>query len=291
MSRADVPEVRNLSFGIGPEVPRRWHSTAQSVTSFFNNLSVFFPPGERYFIASVNAFRDRVGDDALLAQVRAFGAQEGVHSREHQRYNAMLREQGYPVEAMERRVVRLIDRVARLIPRRWSLAATCALEHFTALMGHVLLDDPRILEGAHPVMRELWRWHAAEENEHKAVAFDVYEAAGGTYPERVFVMVMATVIFWSKVAEHQVRLMHADGTLGSLEEWRALVEWICVRPGWVWRLARLYLDYYRPGFHPWQLDSSGLLAAWLRGRSAWSPYVTERARPSGRASAPVGEGA
>ena len=39
---------------------------------------------------------------------------------------------------------------------------------------------PQLLEGAHPAMVALWKWHAAEENEHKNVAFDVYKAAGGS---------------------------------------------------------------------------------------------------------------
>ena len=163
--------VRNLRFAIDDgNVPRFWHGGRKSVTAFFDNLSIFFPVGERFFVASVRAHQHCVKDEALARDVRAFCGQEGIHGREHDRYNAMLRER-YPAAAMERRVSKLLDRVSRALPKRLQLGATCALEHFTALMGQFVLEDPRMLEGAHPAMAALWRWHSAEENEHKSVAF------------------------------------------------------------------------------------------------------------------------
>jgi predicted metal-dependent hydrolase len=207
MSPKSAVEVRNLTFDLDG-VDRYWHGQRKSVTAFFNNLSIFFPAGERFFIQSVKAHKDLIGDPQLAAEARTFYAQEAYHTREHVRYNAMLREQGYPIEAMDARVEELLSTVRRLIPPLWQLGVTCALEHFTALMADWLLATPRMLEGAHPTMAALWRWHAAEENEHKAVAFDVYKAAGGSYFVRCLIMAIATVIFWGKVLEHQVRLMH-----------------------------------------------------------------------------------
>jgi predicted metal-dependent hydrolase len=176
----------------------------------------------------------------------------------------MLAEHGYPVEAMEARVQRLLDRVTARTTPRMQLAVTAALEHFTALMAHLLLRDPKILEGAHPVMAALWKWHAAEENEHKAVAFDVYQAAGGNYAERCAAMIGATVIFWAKVIEQQVRMMEANGTVLSLGEWTSLMKFLFVAPGGLLRLIPMYFTYFRPGFHPWDLDNQGLLDEWKR---------------------------
>ena len=41
-----------------------------------------------------------------------------------------------------------------------SLAATMALEHFTAILAHELLADPSHLAGADKDAADLWRWHA-----------------------------------------------------------------------------------------------------------------------------------
>lgn len=257
-------EVRSPRFELDASVPRHWHGGRKSVTAFFDGLSVFFPVGERFFIESVRAHKDFVKDPELARDVRAFSGQEGIHGREHDRYNAMLAARGYPVKEMEARVVAILARVKKRLPRRMRLAATCALEHFTALMGQTLLDDPRTLEGAHPEMAALWRWHAGEENEHKAVAFDVFVAAGGSYEERALAMVGATIIFWAKVLEHQARMMHADGIALSPREWARLVRFLFVSPGALRRLVRPYLAYYRRGFHPNENDTTTLLEAWRR---------------------------
>src|SRR3546814_1673082 len=52
------------------------------------------------------------------------------------------------------------------------LAGTCALEHFTATLAHAILSDPAHLAGAETEAQRMWRWHAIEEIEHKAVAYD-----------------------------------------------------------------------------------------------------------------------
>lgn len=270
-------EVRNLRFDVDA-APRQWHPAGRSVTTFFDALSTFFPEGERFFVASVNAHREYAADVPLRDDVRAFAAQEGFHAREHRRYNERLQGLGYPAEQMERRVERLLARVRRRSPRRVQLAVTCALEHFTALMARSLLGDERMLAGAHPAMAALWRWHAAEENEHKAVAFDLFVAAGGTYAERVSVMVGASVIFWAKVVEHQARMMRVDGTLGSLREWLALGRFLFVTPGGLRRIAPDYLRYYLPRFHPRDIDSDALVDRWRREAGSDAAF-TAAARP------------
>jgi uncharacterized protein len=256
-------EVRDLRLPIdASNVPKHWLGGKKSVTHFLDGLSVLFPPGERFFVVSVKAQSHHVRDAKLQDEVRVFCGQEGCHLREHARYNRMLAGQGYPVAAMERRVERLLRVVMWLLPRLWWLAATCALEHFTALMAHHLLSRPGVFEGAHPQMERLWRWHAAEENEHKAVAFDVYRAAGGGWLVRCLVMLGATVIFWAKVLEHQVRLMWSDGVLFSVREWAQLSWHIGLGPDGLWRLLPHYLAYFSFRFHPWQLDNRDLLEKW-----------------------------
>lgn len=260
--------IRNESFAFDARVPRHWHGGQKAITAFFDNLSIFFPAGERFFIASVRAHRHRVTDKTLHAAMRAFCGQEGVHSREHEHYNAMLERQGYPIQALERRIRRVLARAEKRLPKRMQLGVTCALEHFTALMAHMLLRDPRVLEGAHPVMAALWRWHAAEENEHKSVAYDVYLAAGGTYGERCLLMVHATLLFWLLVIEHQFVMMHADGVATSPREWWSLVRFLFVDPGAMRKVVRLYFEYFRPDFHPNDIDASDLIEAWRRAHEA-----------------------
>ncbi len=77
----------------------------------------------------------------------------------------------------------------RIAPAKANLAATAALEHFTATLAELVLTDEATREQfGHPAVRELFVWHAHEESEHKAVAFDVYKAVGGTERMRVWTM-------------------------------------------------------------------------------------------------------
>lgn len=263
-----LPEVRDLRFDLS-DVPRFWHGGQRSVTLFFDNLSVFFPAGERFFVASVKAFRNQVTDEPLQREMDAFCAQEGHHRREHVRYNQMLADKGYPVEALEQRVAWLLLQAQKYTSKRRQLAVTCALEHFTALLASLVLKDPRVLRHAHPRMATLWRWHAAEEHEHKAVAFDVYRAIGGPWRERCVVMFLTTLSFWSRVIKHQVQLMRAENILFSVPEWFRLVRFLIFQPGGMLGLLGHYLSYYRPGFHPWEHDTSELLERWKAERNTW----------------------
>jgi predicted metal-dependent hydrolase len=268
--------VRNLRFDLSG-VPRHWHGGRKSVTSFLDGLSIFFPAGERFFVASVRAFQHCVTDAELAKEVRTFCGQEGVHSREHARYNEHLEKQGYPAFELEQNVRARLDAVAKRSPPLSQLALTCALEHFTALLGNLALVDPRVFDGADPTMAALWKWHAAEENEHKAVAYDVYRAAGGGYVRRVLVMIGATLVFWTTVVRHQAAMMRADGTRGSMSEWRALGRFLFVDPGGMASLLRPYLEYFRPGFHPSDIDTSEFVEKWEREYDASPGYAGPRA--------------
>lgn len=259
----DVPiVVRNLRFSISDEIPRNWMGQPAAVTLFLDHLSMVFPPGERFFIASVKAFEKRVTDPKIKADVRRFYQQEALHGREHDRFNEVLKAHGHPVEAIEGSARRILAVAKWVLPARMQLSVTCALEHYTAMLAQILLDDDSILKDAHPTMAAMWRWHAAEENEHANVAFDVFTSTGGTYAQRVIGMLLVTVFFWAKMFEHQVRMMYAAKLLWSPRAWSALLPMLFTKPGIVFKLALPYLAYFRPSFHPRELDCSALLDRW-----------------------------
>ena len=262
-----LPEVRNLHFAL-EAVPVHWHAGGRALSRLFDNMSIFFPAGERFFVSSVHAYKDRITDPALAERVRRFAGQEGMHAREHDRYNAHLAAQGLPIEELEGRVKKLLAGAQQRLPRRLQLAATCALEHFTALMAREVLGDPRVLADAHPTMRELWTWHAIEEAEHKTIPFDVFRAIGGTERERARAMLVATVLFWAHVARHQVTIMRADGMLYDAREWAKLFWFIFVSPGTLRRTWGNWAGYFRRSFHPDDVDDAAAIDAWRRAHAS-----------------------
>jgi uncharacterized protein len=277
--------VRNLRFVLEGDVPRYWLGGERALSLLLDHLSILFPPGEAFFMASVRALEQRVADPQLRADVRAFHGQEALHGREHRRYNDRLRGLGYPVDAIDRSARRLLWLAEKVLGKRAQLAVTAALEHFTALFAQVVLRDDSFMNAAHPEMRALWRWHAAEENEHSHVAFDVLRAAGGGYLLRTSVMLLVSVLFLEKIAEHQLRMMWHDGCLFSLREWRSLGRFLFVEPAMVAKVWPLYWQYFRLSFHPHQIESRALMQRWLSDFASDDRYQSRLTAGKGPAAA------
>jgi predicted metal-dependent hydrolase len=253
---------RQLDLTFDPDrVPRDWFNDDPFVTTFLNGLSILFPEGERFFVDAVKRYKDRVTDPELAARVVGFVGQEAMHGKEHRSLNEMIEAHGYQVPALEAHVTWLLG-VARRIHPRFQLGATCALEHFTAILAEALLGQPDQRKMFDPALRGLWTWHAFEESEHKAVAYDVYMLTGVRYPERVAVMIVTTIIFFAELVHYQARLLARRGILHKPWRWLRGLSTMWIRPGYFRKLIPAYFSYYRPGFHPDDRDATALLDAW-----------------------------
>lgn len=262
-ARYDIP-VRRMDFQFDDDIPTYWFGKDPFRTLLLTALSGTFPEGERFFVDAVRLFRDRIEDPALRQAVSGFIGQEAHHAKEHEAFNALMKRKGLPmprIEAIVRQGLRYMRE--KLSPQR-RLAMTCALEHFTAIMAELLLENPQLLEQMDPRVRALWIWHAIEESEHKAVAFDVYQETVKSYWVRVSQMAFNTLEFQFFITLHFTRLMRHAGHLGNIPMIAKGLYELYVNPGWFRKLIPAYLDYYRPDFHPWQRDNKATLAFWRR---------------------------
>jgi predicted metal-dependent hydrolase len=259
-----MPIRRDLRFNLPAARISDWHSHGPQVTHFFNALSVFFPVGERFFIASVRNYRGRIGTAELREAVTVFIGQEAMHGREHEAYNRLVQNSGMPVQDMEQLVDRVLDIARKLTSQSWQLATTLALEHQTAIIGDLLLSNPDLLVGSDPAFRRLWQWHALEETEHKAVAYDVWNEAVGdgnaAYLVRSASMVFTSLAFWALVAAFSIRMIETDPAtrrqpLGYLD----LTNFLFGKQGMFRASLPTWLGYFKRSFHPWQHDNRELL--------------------------------
>jgi uncharacterized protein len=253
---------RDMAFGRTEAPTRRWLNGDPVASAVFDALSVTFPQGERFFMDSVRRFRDGA-PPPLKAQIAAFLAQEAMHTREHIVFNQHLASQGHDFAAMEARSKALLDE-AREQPDYIQLATTVALEHFTAILGHLILANPKYLAGAEPEAARLWRWHAMEEVEHKAVAYDtLVHILQGVAPRRRWllrsaVMWGATVRFLNTINLNALQILVDDGFEPKAAQ-RAIWRYLLVSPGAARQVLPLYLEFFLPGFHPWRRDDRNLL--------------------------------
>ena len=226
-------------------------------------LSAMFPEGEDFFVRSVRHYADRITDPRLSDQVAGFIGQEVTHGREHRALNQRLQQLGYPTRRIDRMVRFDLRQAERRLGPRICLAITGALEHYTATLAETLLTKPeaQVLLGQTEV-RSMLLWHALEESEHKAVAFDVYRAVGGSERMRIAVMRVMTVSFLLGVTGHTAASLLADrATYHPVRLARSLAA-LRHSPFLGLDVARRLRTYNRPGFHPDDHDSTELLERW-----------------------------
>lgn len=253
---------RNLRFVTAIPARRQWHGGDPITTALYNAFSATFPEGEKLFIESVVRYRDQVSEP-LKGQIVDFARQEGNHTREHLAFNAHIAAAGYDMSRIEARTLQRVTE-ARTRPALAQLAVTAALEHFTAILAHASLKDPHEFDGAPPEIARLWRWHAIEEIEHKAVAFDTLRAATAGIPSfrrwamRCVTMLLVTIGFVRSMTANVADLLRQDGFEPAKLRWRAL-RILFVGPGLLSRVLPHYLAYFRPGFHPWDVDDRDLI--------------------------------
>ncbi|WP_033075142.1 metal-dependent hydrolase [Sphingopyxis sp. MWB1] len=255
-------EKRDLKFGRNDPPPRWWHGGDVGRTAFFNALSSTFPVGEKFFMTAVRHYREGT-PQPLRGQIDDFLYQESMHTREHVVFNRQAEDAGFDIAPLEDRARRTIAWVKRRSPLQ-QLAATCALEHFTATLAHDALANPEHLAGASEEARRMWQWHAIEEVEHKAVAFDTYlHATRHMTPfrrwlKRSIVMGVTTLRFHYVIFRNTADLLRQDGR-NDFATWRKLLAFLYGRPGTMRLLLKGVFTYIRPGFHPWELDDRALV--------------------------------
>lgn len=226
-------------------------------------LSSVFPDGEDFFVRSVRHYRKRITDPELRRQVNGFIGQEAMHGREHRVLNDRLDALGYPTKRMERFTRWGLELRSRKAPPISNLAATAALEHFTATLAELVMSEPEIrrLIG-HEAMRHVFEWHALEESEHKAVAFDVYRAVGGSERLRVWTMKFTRFGFVFGMGLQTLFSILRDPASRNLRRVRR--DWKQVRNSPIFdrELWRQLKDYDRPDFHPDDRDTEDLMTEW-----------------------------
>jgi predicted metal-dependent hydrolase len=255
-----MPVRRDLKFNLDPNIISDWHASGGPVfTTFLNTLSSILPVGERFFIDAVRAHRNQVTDPELKKAVTAFIGQEAMHGREHEEYNDAFFAKVSAGKQFEDVVTVLLSRLTQHMPATFCLSATIALEHFTALLADGVLSDARVTEGADPQYAAMWRWHSLEETEHKAVAYDVWEVVMGkgigAYSLRSLGQVVATALFWGLTIPAFLQALRQEGQLTNLSGWKKFYTFTFGDIGMLRRQIGNYLDYFRPGFHPWDHDN------------------------------------
>lgn len=266
-------QPRDVHFG-WDGVPLRWIPGEPLAAHAMNVLHLLLPEGERFFVRVLGQALPLIQDEQLRADVVGFIGQEAVHAGAHQQAQDHLRVSGLDARGFVREMERLFrvlldDRgLTGRAEHQWlleRLAIIAAIEHVTAFLGDWVLHAHE-LDAAHAdaTMLDLLRWHGAEEVEHRAVVFDLYEHLDGGYLRRARTFVLAGAVLWWLFVRGTRHLMAHDPTPPRRARWgdfgRAVRRGLLPSPVWV---AASMARYLRPGYHPLQDGSTDAAVAYL----------------------------
>jgi hypothetical protein len=272
--------IRPHRFVAGEQPDLTWYGDDPVASAFFTVLSLAFPSGERFFIETLTSVTDQL-PLALAEEVRSFARQEANHAHQHLAFNRHLATAGYPTARLEQQFESRIA-AASSLPPLLRIAFTAALEHVTAIIARIVLRDPRLFADVAPEIGAFWRWHAIEEIEHKAVAFDVYDVLAKTMsPLRRWQMRLRSIRAAARVMAWYAQIagdLLIESGCEPKQAKRQLLQFLLLTPGLFRQCMPDLMLFLVPGFHPRWTNDSGLLAAAEHDAASRDAYPPERMR-------------
>lgn len=268
-----IKRIRSIAF---PEGYFSWFPTEPGTEIFIDTLSCYFLEGEKFVMESVKYFKNKIKDKKLLNEINCYIAQESMHFKNHSDEHLILREKNIFSQFSMLTAKFMLNLCRKATSHRYQLAVTCAIEHITACISGAAIEQYQHLNH-HLKMpqKQLWLWHAVEEIEHKGVAMDVYNSCvkntRWAYFLRANAMIVTSFVYITIIAINFPLMYFWDKFIKrpfSSSQKNCRFSWnkngfYTLRKG-VKRFFCLYLNYYKPSFHPWQHDNSSLLLSVIK---------------------------
>lgn len=198
-----------------------------------SSLNLLLPTGERWFCKNFAEAMRYVKDERLREEMIGFMGQEAVHAKSHDKAlpEFLLRNGIDPapfVNQVEWIFGRISERLETVYPApsrgatEVSIEIIAGLEHFFAALGNWVLNNKWDELGVDPVIKDLFRWHGAEEVEHRHVAHNVARYFSKGYVRHVVASVLATVLLILLVGRGAKFLVRNDPSLPDIGYFRLI---------------------------------------------------------------------
>ncbi|MGW5108677.1 metal-dependent hydrolase [Nocardia sp. NPDC004123] len=269
--------ARNVQFDWSRTEPV-WMKQEPIASHVLNALSMLLPEGERMFLVTFGEALELVKDEKLREAMIGFIGQESMHAESHNgALEQVLSAHGIDIEPYVRQTEFLFRktlgpkaaaseaaRQQQLVER---LGVIAALEHFFAFLGDWIINADLEQFDTDPQMVDLFRWHGAEEVEHRMVAHDVAEYFEIGYVRRGALMLMVFPIFIALILRGTKFLVQADPSLPN-HRYPMLIGrifagmWRGSIPG-IPSLLISALSTFKPGYTPETVGSTAQAVAYL----------------------------
>ena len=256
------------------DTPLHWIPQSPLASHAINHFSFTLVRGEYFFCRIFNKALPLVSDEKLRKDVNTFIRQEAIHAQAHKdSIEQYLQKYGVDVENQYETVVRLFDhaladnpfgiKLPKKIQKPWltmRVGFVAAAEHYTCALGKFVVEKAHWeKKGADPKVSDLFTWHGAEEVEHRAVAYDLFQYLNkDNYLMRCLVMLPTIPLITLLMINGTLKLAAADPdfpkaqkSLMKLGFWR---EWASASsqellPPMTWFITTSG-SFFKPNYHP-----------------------------------------
>ncbi|WP_078314512.1 metal-dependent hydrolase [Mycobacterium sp. D16Q16] len=278
---SDIGDValhaRNVTFDFSNS-PLQWIPNEPVASHALSALNFMLPAGELFFVEVFGRALPHIKDDKLREEVIGFIGQEQLHSDTHDK--ALLQYFGQhgidaqPLHDLTDRMLAIFKRQTDRLPPKAQyramvegVAIIAGLEHLTATAGDWLLNFDFEGYGADPVITDMFRWHGAEEVEHRSVAWDLARHLGVGRPRMLAYFIGSCATIPVGLVLLSWLLARADPGLPkvSLARWtretnKAMKRGVTLK----WSvLGEGFRSFLRPGFTPESIGDTAQAVAYL----------------------------
>lgn len=272
MSEAVEIRVRALTFDVERGSGGLWNPGRPELSHTLNAFQLALPYLEPYFIDAIREGAERVADPKLKAEVAAFCAQEAHHSRQHKRYCRLLQRRYPRLKEFETSIQQSLLRSRREDTLEWRLAYTAGYEAITAQLSRWMLRNAEDwFTGADPHFAALMTWHAAEELEHRHVAYDVLQAVSTSYGLRAKGLFGAMKKTLADIVPVVTYMLEVDGYAARFDSKARRLK---LRVQFALELLPTVRRYLTPGYNPVQDRSPPEFAQWQSRSEHMSAVAT-----------------
>ncbi len=257
-------EPRRLRFHPPADITKFCHHGEEIFTYHFNAIAIFLPLLENLVVLSLKKARNADLSEALKAQLNSLIAQEAIHGAEFHRFNLQTISKYYSLKTKNYnlRFLRVLAGMINAFSKSFHYGFSAAGEHLTAISSDLFLREPMLFKNVEPSHAAIWRWHCIEEIEHKAVAFDVFQALNGNYFVRVISMLIITIQFTFSYTSPIFTMMKKDKNCFNMRFYYNALKFYWGKHGVCRKLLKPYFDYFKPSFHPNKHENYELIEQW-----------------------------
>lgn len=258
--------VRQPSFDFASGARGIWNPKRPELSHLLNAFQLALPYLEPYFIDAVKRAAETITDPRLKADAVAFCAQEANHARQHKKYCDSLHEHYPRLEQYEAALRQSMIDSRKNDALDWRVAYTAGYEVITAQFARILFEkQDDWLQGADEQFAALMLWHAAEELEHRHVAFEVLQTVNPNYKLRAHGLYAALKKTYADMTPVATYMLEVDSYAGRID---SKLRRTRLRAEIAAHLVPAAARYLMPGHHPSQEHEPQGFGQWLEAHDA-----------------------